>query len=811
MKIAGPTIENGVFHYTNDPWGNPRDSFIVSPSGQLYHYDGGEMGHGQAFIAIENMGKSLDQLDPETREDWDENIGLSTSIDRMFEGWVVGQVEGAEIFFQSYEFTPQQRKVLYDIINSLPVQEVNIEDSDMGEMLTLSKEETLTYLSEQKVASGKEQIIAESIESTDFTSVPPDHDNYKFLIMQDGSGVFWVPPFEKAGGMRWGEVWQRYQDHPIHKDVVEYLEITDHIGIGYGIDGEILVNTDASIMKYADSLLQWFPNHEYIEWDGQEIQLSHLNVDWGVTAKTATYEVGTWIIDTQDDIGVISEIGNEDRQGYIRVEYPDIGTGLWIGEEQIWEEIDVSALPEGYVDENGNMLNHGDENLKKKGVVKGQTTGGPFDRFWWFGNECYFWDAEGFGNRAIPYDAYTEKPAYFHGEIGSDLQSSSEEIDMSFEAYGYFDRQGFRTTPNTYMWYGDPPNDQMLDWIRQVTPEATGIDIMSEGYDGRYADDHIPLKTAMGPVSVGADLAFVVLPDGQVFSSRQKNHNTLVNEAGLDSIRSSELYNTVRGVILFGETYLTPFNYYLGDKGLFELSPEQIAAIDSIIQEYNAPLVDSDFPNYKSSSVKKSEWEDCMDERPAELFYISPDGEYLSYDDAIFHDSAAEEIVQQYGLEDLSGYIYGMIDGCFDWTVLPAIAPYNYYEDSRKVLTHEITPEQKQVLVDKINDIGARNIDIDFKTFNFDGPAEEAIQWLTSGKTASIREEILLEAQAAMGYLGCFWCKKSVEDIPSGTVELGYFTPLKYGGSDDKRNIITSCEECNKEDLLPEEKIRMDS
>jgi hypothetical protein len=120
------------------------------------------------------------------------------------------------------------------------------------------------------------QIIAQALEATEFTSIPPHADNYKFLLGMDGSGIFWVPPFEVAGGQRHGEIWDKFEDAPIHIDVVSYLGWDDFDGAGYCTDGEIQVNAEEPISKFADQIFEWWPNKEYITWDGKEVPISSL-------------------------------------------------------------------------------------------------------------------------------------------------------------------------------------------------------------------------------------------------------------------------------------------------------------------------------------------------------------------------------------------------------------------------------------------------------------------------------------------------------------------------------------------------------
>ncbi len=118
-----------------------------------------------------------------------------------------------------------------------------------------------------------------AIEATEFSSTPPrsGHD-YKFLLGVDGSGVFWIPPFELAGGQRWGDVWSKFEDAPIHGDVLDMLGWDDdfYAGAGYGVDGEVQVSAFLPVTKFANQIFEWWPDHEYIIWDGSEVPLSSL-------------------------------------------------------------------------------------------------------------------------------------------------------------------------------------------------------------------------------------------------------------------------------------------------------------------------------------------------------------------------------------------------------------------------------------------------------------------------------------------------------------------------------------------------------
>ena len=127
--------------------------------------------------------------------------------------------------------------------------------------------------------------VQKALDVTEFKSFPPNAPNYKFVFSTDGSGVFWVPPFEVAGGKFWGEVWDEYKDHPHHGDVLEYLEWTDDnfAGAGYGLDGEVQVQSEFPVTKFTNQIFEWWPDYEYIEWDGKDVSLSSL--EWFKSAN----------------------------------------------------------------------------------------------------------------------------------------------------------------------------------------------------------------------------------------------------------------------------------------------------------------------------------------------------------------------------------------------------------------------------------------------------------------------------------------------------------------------------------------------
>jgi len=126
--------------------------------------------------------------------------------------------------------------------------------------------------------------VEKAIEITEFLDTPPDAENYKF-ILTGPKGVFWVPPFEAAGGRRWGEMWDQFEDSPTHSEVIEMMGIDDSSfqGAGYCTDGDVQVYTDEPVSKYADQISMWWPEAQFIEWDGDEVDVSTL--EWFRTAK----------------------------------------------------------------------------------------------------------------------------------------------------------------------------------------------------------------------------------------------------------------------------------------------------------------------------------------------------------------------------------------------------------------------------------------------------------------------------------------------------------------------------------------------
>lgn len=118
-----------------------------------------------------------------------------------------------------------------------------------------------------------------ALEITELMDTPPDEDNYKFVLTSSGA-VFWVAPFEAAGGKRWGQVWETYEDSPTHSEVISHLGMDEGSfhGAGYCTDGDIMVYTDDPIENYADHIRSWWPHIEFLEWNGEEYELPDLKI-----------------------------------------------------------------------------------------------------------------------------------------------------------------------------------------------------------------------------------------------------------------------------------------------------------------------------------------------------------------------------------------------------------------------------------------------------------------------------------------------------------------------------------------------------
>lgn len=94
-KRSGVEVREGRV-YLEDDLLAPGSSFIITPSGEMRVFSEGR--HGQAYLAIKSPGISLDELDRDTREDFEEG-GILLSLEAIDNGYCLGALDEKERLF----------------------------------------------------------------------------------------------------------------------------------------------------------------------------------------------------------------------------------------------------------------------------------------------------------------------------------------------------------------------------------------------------------------------------------------------------------------------------------------------------------------------------------------------------------------------------------------------------------------------------------------------------------------------------------------------------------------------------------------
>jgi hypothetical protein len=486
-KFAGPSItEEGNISFKNDPWGK-RTSFLISPEGEIYHYDSDSGSHGQALMAIEAEGMTIHEMPEDWIEEYETHKGLGQqAFYRAVEGWAVGLVNDDEITIMADDLSPDQVYTLSGMVGGMDFKTVNIELEGMGEMKSLPKKEFLSLVGNEVHADFDQDVNLDYNENNlgyQYQEMPLYEDPYikDFETYNEYNldREILHGPGPKAGDMVIYDNGRKFVLYVLEEDIIfgndEWTEVDQYDdfesaqketikGREYGHNGHVWFfdkNNGQLMTAYASGKKD--PDKR------KKRRKRHRNK----YRSTVPYYGHWWVGITNPDHVVDHGEGHSGGGTTENSGGGDFGGGMG----------SVTAAGSPAMQERARAA------LEEAGV-QNQPVGTPFERWIFIEGQWFFWDSTGF----VTGDS---RPLYHNRVINYLSQAGIIDFDMMEDeedfCYGYYDRGGLKGPAEWIEWFGNTPDEALIEQIKTLMPNAIKI-WLPWNYDPALVDGTIDLK-----------------------------------------------------------------------------------------------------------------------------------------------------------------------------------------------------------------------------------------------------------------------------------------------------------------------------